>query len=101
MKVVVLQEVEVVQVVVDDEDVDENNDKDDSDSDIDEDDGHVEIAVQESSRIDVVELGTDEGKAENRGKMMVRCSKEILTAKMTISKRMPLKSLMPMSLFER
>ena len=34
MKVVVLQEVDVVQVVVDDEDVDENNDKDASDSDM-------------------------------------------------------------------
>ena len=84
-----LQEVDVVQVVVDDEDVDENNDKEDSDSDIDKDDGDVEIDVQESSQIDVVELGTDEDKGRKQRKMMVRRSKEILTAKMTILKRMP------------
>ena len=42
MKVVVLQEVDVLQVVVDDEDVDENSDKDDSDNDTDEDDKDVE-----------------------------------------------------------
>ena len=68
MKVVVLQEVEVVQVVVDDEDVDENNDKDDSDNDIDEDDEDVEIDVQESSQIDVVELGTDEDRGRKQRK---------------------------------
>ena len=79
-----VQEVDVVQVVVDDEHVDENNDKDDSDNDIDEGDEDVEIDVQDSSQIDVVELGTDEDKGRNRGKMMVRCSKEILTAKMNV-----------------
>ena len=68
MKVAVLQEVDVVQVVVADEDVDENNDKDDSESDIDEDDEDVEINVQDSSQIDVVELGADEDTGRKQGK---------------------------------
>ena len=68
MKVVVLQEVDVVQLVVDDEDVDENNDKDDSDHDIDEDNEDIKIDVQESSQIDVVELGTDEDKGRKQRK---------------------------------
>ena len=68
MKVAVLQEVDVVQVVVDDEDVDENNDKDDSDNDIDEDDEDIGIDVQESFQIDVVELGIDEDKGSKQRK---------------------------------
>ena len=68
MKVVALQEVDVVQVVVDDEDVHENNDKDDSDNDSDEDDKDVEIDVQESSQIDVVEMGSDEDKGREQRK---------------------------------
>ena len=68
MKDIALQEVDVANVVVADEDVDENNDKDDSDNDTDEDNKDVEIDVQESSQINVVELGTREDKGRNQRK---------------------------------
>ena len=90
MKVVVLQEVDVVQVVVDDEDVDENNDKDDSDNDIDEDDDDVEIDVQESSQIDVVELGIDEdkGRKQRKDDRFEENATEVLDAHVVVRKMM-------------
>ena len=90
MKVVVLQEVDVVQVVVDDEDVDENNDKDDSDNDSDEDDEDVESDVQESSQIDVVELGTDEdkGRKQRKDDRFEENATEVLDAHVVVQKMM-------------
>ena len=90
MKVVVLQEVDVVQVVVDDEDVDENNDKDDFDNDSDEDDEDVDIDVQESSQIEVVELGTDEdkGRKQRKDDRLEENATEVLDAHVIVRKIM-------------